>query len=859
MKAISSLKLTLIGLIISNCLSAQSTSSIDLGGTWQVTWSCGGHGSVNIEEFKVVNSSKDPGRYINVPVPMELHKALEQKGIIEDMNFGFNSLKAQWVAEQYWQYQTIFTLPEAASGKQIWLDFKQLDLNAHIYLNGVLAGSHLSAHRPCRINVTDKVKAGENRLNVAIESGLHWVSEKPGYDYSIGLDTWLNKRIWLRKPQYQFLWDWNPKLINVGITGEVLLEWGEKARPDQSVAYASLNNDLTAADITFRSFIEGLDKGSLELTAAIEGSTVQSTEKFELKKGINPYELNLHLANPTLWWPIEQGSQYQYKINYTIKVDGKVIQTGQKRLGIRKVEIDQSTHPVAGRYFTIKVNNRPVFMKGGNWVPADMVYSSVTRERLSKLVDLAIGANFNMLRVWGGGTWAGNDLLEICDEKGILIWHDFLFAVNKYPGDDPDFLEEVKKEIAWGVREFAHHASLVIWCGNNEIELADWLWLSWGRTLPHYGIFHHIMPAILKVEDPYRPYWPSSPFAPDNECPNTQLKGDQHPWDITLGKDGPDFWAYRNRVDRFPNEGGVLGASSPATIRQFLPANEQSMRSFSWEHHDNSCNYLKDTLGITYRTVEYWLGKPVLTMGMENYLYASSLLQAEGLTEYISNYRRRMFSSAAAIFWMYNDSWPVTHGWTIVDYYLRKKLAYYPVKRAFNPVSVVITSEGDKINFYGVNDNPGDWEGQLRYGLFGIKGGLPVDEKVEVKLPANHSTLLKSIDKSQWDKLGLEKCGAFACLTSREGKPVNQYKLLLTKFKDLGFANPKITVVRNGEFAEFNSPAFVWGASIDVNGEAELSDNCFDLIPGVPYKIAWPKDKKLPVVIRTGNELVLKF
>jgi beta-mannosidase len=832
-----------------------TVNSLSLNGVWQVTWTDGGHGPRDMEVFRTVSFHNDPEKYIDVPVPMELHKALQQKGIIDDPDIGINSLKARWVEEQYWQYRTSFTPPDASLGKENWLYFEQLDLNAHIYLNGVLIGHHMNAHLPCKINVTGNIKKGENELVVALESGLHYVAEKPGEQYATGLDTWLNKRIWLRKPQYQFSWDWNPRLINVGITGNVIFHWADKLRLDQTSVYSLLDDDLKRATVTVRPFIENVKAGTIiRVEANIKEANISIKKEFAGKEGLEVYPVEFEINNPKLWWPHGQGEQNLYSIDIRVYADGVLAATATKSTGIRRVEVDQSPHPVEGRYFIIKVNNRPVFLKGADWVPADMIYSSVTHERLSALVDLALGANFNMLRIWGGGTWAGNDLLELCDKKGIVVWHDMLFACSKYPGDDPEFMENVKKEVTWGVREFAHHPSLAVWCGNNEIE-----WINWnngsGKVNPDYALFHHYIPVILKEEDPNRYYQPSSPLSPDNEFPNSPTSGDQHPWGVSLFEDGTNIWAYRNYIDRFPNEGGVLGMSSPKTLRQFLADDQEYIRSFQWEHHDNLVNFWDGKKGAAYEMVDYWFGKSYKEFNFDEYAYASALIQAEGLTEYISNYRRRMFSSSSAIFWMYNDSWPVVHGWTIVDYYLRKKLAYYPVKRAFNPISVVITSEDDKINFYGVNDSPADWSGQMRYGLFATKGGLPIDEKADVKLPANHSTLLKSIKKEEWTKLGLSKHGAFASLTSENGNPVNQYKLLLTKFKDLDLAIPKIAVTRKGDFAEFTSSAFVWGASIDVDGEAVLPDNCFDLIPGVPYKIAWPKDKKLPVVIRTGNDL----
>lgn len=186
--------------------------------------------------------------------------------------------------------------------------------------------------------------------------------------------------------------------------------------------------------------------------------------------------------------------------------------------------------------------------------------------------------------------------------------------------------------------------------------------------MPDYGLYHLLFPVIMKEEDPTRPYWPSSPFSPGYADPASTLSGDQHPWDVSLGSAGPDFRHYRNYVDRFPNEGGVLGASSPATLRQFLPEKERYIRSFTWDFHDNEVNFWNHEPGLCYQLSEFWLGKKAEELGFEKYPLASALLQAEGLNEYISNYRRRMFSSSSAIFWMYNDSWHVTHGWTIVDY-----------------------------------------------------------------------------------------------------------------------------------------------------------------------------------------------
>jgi beta-mannosidase len=834
-------------------------NSISLSGKWKVVWNDGNKGYNNVDQFISFNPLFDTLKYVTVDVPMDLNLAMQKRGMFGDINIGTNTLSARWVSQQYWQYYHYFRVPKGSLNKTVWLVFDQLDYNATIVLNGEVAGTHKNVYTPCRIDVTGKLKDGSNLLVVGIESGLFDVADKEGAAYSEPLNTILNKRQWLRKPQYQFSWDWNPNMINVGITGDVRLEWKETARLDQIVTYTKMNSDLSSAELTIRPFIEGLTSRSI---ITVEATIIETNQKVSiqdtLSKTLRPIELKMRVDNPKLWWPVGYGPQTLYTLKIDVKEEGKLVDSGSHRFGFRKIEVDRSAHPVEGNFFTIKVNNHKVFLKGGNWVPADMIYSSVTRQKLEKLVDMAVAANFNMLRIWGGGQFAGNDLLDLCDEKGLVVWHDFLFACTKYPGDNLEFYNTIKKEVTWAVREFAHHPSLIVWCGNNEMELGTFFWGfdKSGKVVPDYILYHHLIPVIIKAENPEIFYWPSSPYSENYERPDSPITGDQHPWSVSLGEDGPDFYAYRHYVDRFPNEGGFLGASSPATLRQFLPKEEQYIRSVTWDHHDNFVNFWGDK-DITYLSVEYWLGKSYKQMSFDEYAFASALLQAEALTEYISNYHRRMFSSSSAIFWMYNDSWPVTHGWTIVDYYNRKKLAYQPVRRAFAQLSVVVAEEGDKINVYGINDANDEWKGKLQYGIFETKGGFVINENKEVTLPSNASTVLASFDKSIYEKAGYNDHCAFAVLKNGE-IPVSQYKMLMEKFKNVKLEKPQISIQQKGNYVVLTSPVFVWGVCIDIDGEASVKDNCFDLLPGIPYYLKVEKGEKVSVK-QTGNDLMLKL
>jgi beta-mannosidase len=837
------------------------SGSLSLNGTWDLLF------EERAPEYYTVPQLRGC-RPLSVNVPAPIHWELVRLGLLDDPYYGINTLKARWVEEQFWIYRRDLQFPAEAASEYAWLVFERLELYATVWLNGEKVGTHANAHRPARFPVTGLLKEGVNRLVVLVESGLHATIDRNPHEYGPG--DWhflMTNRVWHRHPQYQAGWDWNPRLLNVGILGDVRLEWSRVPRLDQVAVFAVPSADLSSAVFTARAFVENPRSEPAQgiLHAALiapDGTRRAQSETVTLPPGESRQEMTFVQEKPRLWWPVGHGEQPLYTVEVALEVEGET-QLRSRRTGVRRVEMDQSPHPVEGRYCILRINNRPIFCKGGNWVPPDMLYSRVTPERTRELVRLALEANFNTLRIWGGGLYADEALCSACDESGILIWHDLLFACGKYPGDEPEFTAEVRREVTYAVRELACHPALAVWCGNNEIEWGDWYWGydDRARTHPHYALFHHDLPKIVLEEDPSKLYWISSPWSPDFRHPNDPTVGDQHPWNVSILQAGcADFWEYRRYVDRFPNEGGVLGASSPATLRQFLPERDRALFSPSWNHHDNPLalqDVVPGEIGHAYQTVRLWTGFDPMEMDWEEYAFLSALLHSEGLQEYIANYRRRMFSSASTIFWMYNDSWPVTHGWTIVDYYLRKKLSYHPVRRAFAPVTVVVAEEGEEVIVFGVNDTPRNWNGDLRCGLFGTAGRLYETQELSVKLPANTSTPLARISRAAWDRLGVTRAGAFAQLLHR-GVPVAQHRMLRARFGELEWAQPQIICeVARGRLT-LRSEAFVWGVCLDMDGEAPYSDNAFDLLPGLHYTIPWRAVWGKPKTIHTGNQAMLR-
>jgi beta-mannosidase len=809
---------------------------ISLDGTWLLRWNDGERGD-RLKAMTAGTAALD--RAWPAEVPGSVHETLLEQGVIADPNVGTNVLNCRWVEETFWYYRRTFRAPKLRAGERAWLVFECLDLAASVHLNGKEAGKHTNAFYPCRLDVTDKLVAGENTLVVAVESGLFHAMHRSAEGYGVQPNSQLTKRPWLRKTQSEHGWDWSPRLLNVGIPGHVRLEIAKTARWDNCVVVGELADDLAAGKVTARVFVEGLEAKPFTTTLTLKVAGKDVSQRVTIKPGLNKLEISLPVTKPKLWWPVGHGAQPRYTV--TVELAG--VGGAMKKVGFRHVRVNQEQHPETGRYFIIEINGKPIFCKGGNLVPADLILSKIDRQRYVTLVDRALESNFNMLRVWGGGLYEADEFYDLCDERGVLVWQEFVFACAKYPTTDEAFLADVKREATHQIRRLAHHPSLVIWCGNNEMEEGNYWWgYEKGVAHPDYALFHMVLPRLLKTEDGSRYYQPSSPYSPGVEEPNAAHVGDQHPWSI--GMANTDFRKYRDMICRFPNEGGILGPVSLPTMR----ACTDKVGSFAWELHDNSVNYWDWLPYAADQMIANWTGKQVKDMTLADYAYWGGLVQGAGLAEYIKNFRRRMFSSASAIFWMYNDVWPCTRSWTTVDYYLRRTPAFWPVKRAMAPVTVVVTHEKDKVRVYGVNEGS-TLTGNLRFGVMALAGKYPVDQTKSVTLSANASTLIAEIAAGNWNP---KTHVAFATLTVA-GKEVARDALILSLFREMKWPKARVNVRLKDGKAIFTSNTFAWRVCLDLDGERALPDNFFDIYPGIPTVLDWPKKLGTPKVLRVGN------
>ena len=823
---------------------------IDLNGVWKLRW-CDGQRGDRLP--RLLEPKADLSRAWDASVPGEVHATLVKHGVIAEPTVGLNCLQSRWVEETVWHYRRAFRAPKLGKGERAWLVFEGLDLDAVIHLNGKEIGRHNNSFCPCKIDVTQYLQSGENIILVALESGLFGAADKACTGYEHHLEGRLTKRVWLRKTQSSHGWDWSPRLLNVGIHGDVYLEIARDARWDALVVLSDLGEDLHEGSVTARIIAEGLGSAPVQglMTVSVAGTGHTARTPVTIAPGLNRLEARVTVAHPRLWWPAGHGAQHRYRVTVALSMAGRTIGRETRQIGFRHVRVNQDSHPERGRYFVIEVNRKPIFCKGGNFVPADIIFARIDARRYRKLIDRAIESHCNFMRIWGGGLYEGAAFYEACDARGVLVWQEFIFACGRYPATDERFYHSVKQEATHQIRRLAHHPSLIVWCGNNEMEWGGWSW-GWdkGVTFPDYALFHRLFPILLKEEDGTRFYQPSSPFSPDHVTPNDDHCGDQHPWSIGFGD--TDFRKYRAMTCRFSDEGGILGPNALKTVRACLPKGMDRPGSFAWEYHDNSVSYWGGGTPFPDSMLEQWLGRPLASMSIADYVYWGGVVQGLGLAEYAKNFRRRMFDSAAAVFWMYNDCWPTVRSWTIVDYYLRRTPAFWPVRRAFAPVTAVVTREANTVRVYGVNDGD-ECAADLRYGLLALAGRYPLDLRKHVMLRANASTLLAEFPAAQWDALGVRSHVAFALL-SIAGVEIARDCLVLPYFKEMQWPHADVRVALRDGKAVFTSKTFAWRVCLDLDGERALPDNFFDVYPGVATVLDWPKTLGPPRIIRVGND-----
>lgn len=784
-------------------------------------------------------------------LPVDIHVPLIEAGIIKEPTKADYWLECGWTEKRSWWFFKTFTLKPGEFDEDadlIELVLEGLDTEAAVFLNGELIGRHHSVHYPFVRDVKDYLKTGENELAVRLTSGLEKVNDEQlsELNWAVCLESANGgiyrgdaRRAFVRRPQYTIGWDWGPKVVTCGITGDVKLRSFQRvAVRDVSVVTEEIGE---AARLAVEANVENLSligTRSCGLTVQLlDGGNICAESKLEdvlLTSGPNYIKTELLVKNPKLWWPAGYGEQPLYTVRVSALCEEKEELYPEFRVGIRTLSIDTSVIKGEERKFELVVNGLPIFCKGGDWIPNDSIYARVPKEKYQTLIDEAAEANFNMIRVWGGGLYERGYFYEMCDEKGILVWQDLMFACATYPDHHEWFCDLVREELDYQTRRLRNYPCLALFCGTNE---CHWIFNEidnprWKIKIKYNHQFGLSLPNVLAKEAirmncPSIPYWNSSPYG--GTLPNADTVGDVHRWhDAFMSKkleERLDIDSFDDVQSKFVSEYGYVGPCCLETTREYLDLKEGEAvvrEGQVWQMHLNVFERGNTNEGIK----KHYLDQPE-QLGIEDYLLYGGMVQAFALGYSLEALRFKE-TCYGAIFWMYNDAWGEA-GWTIIDYYLRRKISYYAVKRALAHRKLTIRRLGNDFVVQGINDTAESVTVPVEYGYLSFDGTVRELKTKELILPPHSRGYLirEALPERDYKK------GSIAVLPQND--LVDPVLLRTCDLRNLDFATVPVRVEkaeRKGDSIFVTVSSDVYAHGVYITGDYRCSDNYFDLLPG---------------------------
>ena len=802
------------------------------------------------------------GRKIPAVIPGSVYGNLLRQGLMPDPYERMNELEALKLMENAFRFQTVFSLTgEQLAGDFLLLRFDGIDTLADIYLNDILLGHADNMHRVWEFEIREAARVGENTLRVEIASPTRYIEEENQKVFTGGSTDAMRGFPHLRKAHCMFGWDWGPRLPDAGLFREVSVLWGHSARLEQvyitqdwsmcgkteQSTEKNVNDGVgehaeTSGNIVYITYnveIEDFaDEDAYELRTALYDDTGELIAEKSSKKDEDGWD-TIAVQNPKRWWPHGYGEQPLYRAEVTLlDAEGSVLDVWSRRIGLRTMTMNTEKDEW-GECFAHEVNGVKIFAMGADYIPEDNILFRVTPERTRRLLKDAVAANHNCIRVWGGGYYPDDWFFDICDELGLIVWQDFMFACASYELDAA-FARNISAEIRDNVRRIRHHACLGLWCGNNEMETQtlDEAWQpSIKQKCDYIKIFEYIIPGILEEEDPATFYWPSSPSAGGNyDNPWDENRGDTHYWAVWHGN--KPFTDYRNYYFRYMSEFGFQSFPCLKTIETFTEPEDRNIFSRVMEMHQR--NTAANGKIMNYLSATY-----LYPASFEMLLYASQLLQADAIRYGIEHFRRHRGRCMGAVVWQLNDIWPVA-SWASIDYYGRWKALHYVEKRAFAPVMISCEEVGElserpfcvaqpgpiekSARLHVANETRETVSGTVRWALRKASGEVILDGEQKVSVEPLSGVWLPKLDFSEYDELSVYISYSF----EQEGAVVSENTSLFTAPKHFTFADPKLTWTREGNTLLISADAYAKSVEIEgVDGDVRLSDNVFDMNPGV--------------------------
>ena len=785
--------------------------SLDLNGTWKL--------------YSMGNKEIDT---ILGQVPGTVHTDLFSSKIIQDPYFGNNEKDLNWITDQTWIYEKTFELTkEMASFKSIILHFKGIDTNADILINGNLVLTADNMFRSWQIPLNEYTRIGSNKIQLIFKPIKEIISAK-SKELKYFLPT--GQANYMRKAQFQFGWDWAPSFPTVGIWKGVSVECTNHARIE-NVQIISENISDTTADVRINVSLNSIDSSNFNLVLKID-TEKQILKDFIFNSRTEKYESILSIKNPKQWNCRGWGDPNLYFYELLLFCNDTLIDQFNSHFGLRTAALKQIKDDY-GKSFYFEINGNAVYAKGSNWVPMDVFLPSLKPIQYERFIDFALQANFNMLRVWGGGVYETDYFYDLCDKKGIMVWQDFMFACSFYPGDSI-FLNNVKEEIKEQVIRLRNHPSIVLWCGNNEINEA---WHNWGYQKKYeysfedsvkiwndyQTLFHELIPLVLAKEDATRSYHPSSPTYGWGRDISLN-EGDQHYWGVWWGKE--PFENYRHKVGRFSSEFGFQSFPNDQCFKKFISIETSDFESNEWQNHQ------KHPVG--FETIKEYMERDFkVPSNLKDYAYVSQLLQARGMQIAIEAQRMNQPKCMGSLYWQFNDCWPAI-SWSSIDYFANPKAVYYAVKKAFKPNIILIENMKEEFNIHFVTDHSNEFEGELIIKLKSFKGEILFEQSQPIKIPNSNSVKLNIISKNHQRLIHKFSRNAFLqTILTKDSMIIASNVHCFEKPKNLKLDKPNYYM----EWLNANELKITNNGSLLKNVYVEpiygyWSDNYFDIIPG---------------------------
>ncbi len=793
------------------------TEQVNLGGAWRMR-------------------EADSETWHSAHVPGSVYADLMADGTMPDPFWRENELDAFERMKKDYVYQRTFTVTEAQlAHAHVELVCEGLDTLAHVSLNGHEIAFADNMHITWVWDVKEQLHTGENTLEIRFDSPIRYCAKKaeeaPGWESSDATPGFRH----LRKAHCMFGWDWGPRLPDAGIWRPIFLRTWDAARLENALMLQAHHDGVV--DVTIRPEIAGESAWSAEITAP-DGEVMIIPKTTAAEQVVT-------IQNPQLWWPNGLGKQPLYRVTVRLATGD----TRMWRIGLRTMTVSREKDEW-GEEFCHVVNGVKVFAMGADYIPEDNILARVTPERTRRLLEDCKAANFNAIRVWGGGYYPDDAFYDICDELGLMVWQDLMYACAFYDLT-PDFERSIRVETHQNVARLRHHASLALICGNNEMEMfmagansalinhRTWEFVP---TYPHHitdyvKMFEYILPAIVKETAPQTYWWPASPSSGGNfDAPNDENRGDNHYWDVWHGE--KPFTEYRKFFFRYASEFGFQSFPCLKSVEQFTLPDDRNIFSRVMERHQRNQAANGKILSYLSQTFRY-------PNSFDDLLYASQLMQAEAIRYGVEHWRRNRGRCMGAIIWQLNDIWPVA-SWASIDYYGRWKALHYAAKRFFAPVMISAEEEGElsqnpKINEYHpapleksfrlnvCNETLRDVTGEVVWALRTPDGAIVRQNQQTLTIPAMSAKWLDKVDCADASLTGHYVSFAFVV----DDVALSEGTCIFCAPKHFEFVDPRLTVETRGDTLVVTSRTYakqVWLESEDA--DLLLDDNAFDMNPG---------------------------